>query len=56
MNSTISRAKETLVALIDSLLFIDCRVEVLAPDGDGAFDFAGVQTEVMWCVIVEIRD
>ena len=27
---------------MNSLLFVDCRVEVLGPDGDGAFDFAGI--------------
>jgi hypothetical protein len=42
MNSTISRAKEILVALMNSLLLVDGRVEVRAPYGDGAFEFAGV--------------
>jgi hypothetical protein len=36
------QTERTLVALINSLLFVDFRVEVLAPDGDGAFDFAGI--------------
>ena len=39
VNSTITRLKQILVALMKAFLLGDFRIECYAADGDGAFDF-----------------
>ena len=39
MNSTISRLKQILVAIMKAFLLGDFRIECSAADGDGAFEF-----------------